>query len=278
MTTSSRERWLSEWEEPAGSPTAMVTFQDEAWLQRFGLPNESNVVDYLRPSAFMPTTTDEELVVDRQATVPSRDAAQPDTLVVRRRNANDETLAMCVARATRRLPTLRSLPHRPHVPSPRPRRRQILRSSRHRTRGAVCPRTRRVARAEGCTCHRARIRPPAGQRRAVRLAAEAVARAIARARARHTARDANAPPPRSTTTRPSSRPRCASSAPTSSRRAAAGRMRSLWPTGVSVPPRDDEPDADDGASARVPPAHRGAAWRALETAVSGVREIGIDEA
>ena len=94
--TLTRERWLSEWEEPAGSPTAMVTFQDEAWLQRFGLPNESNVVDYLRPSAFMPTTTDEELVVDRQATVPSRDAAQPDTLVVRRRNANDETLAMCV--------------------------------------------------------------------------------------------------------------------------------------------------------------------------------------
>ena len=101
MTTVSRERWLSEWEEPAGSRTAMVTFQDEAWLQRFGLPNEGNVVDYLRPSAFMPTAADEELVVDRQATVPGRDAAQPDTLVVRRRNATDETLAMCVPARTR---------------------------------------------------------------------------------------------------------------------------------------------------------------------------------
>ena len=118
MTTSSRERWLSEWEEPAGSPTAMVTFQDEAWLQRFGLPNESNVVDYLRPSAFMPTAADEELVVDRQATVPGRDAAQPDTLVVRRRNANDETLAMCVPSRARDDFQLFALSlTAPHVPS-----------------------------------------------------------------------------------------------------------------------------------------------------------------
>ena len=45
MTTVSRERWLSEWEEPAGARTAMVTFQDEAGLQRFGLPTEGTVDD-----------------------------------------------------------------------------------------------------------------------------------------------------------------------------------------------------------------------------------------
>ena len=46
--------------------------------------------------------------------------------------------------------------------------------------------------------------------------------------------------------------------------------------GTPAPPRDDA-DAED-ASARVPPAHRGAAWQALEVAVAGVREVGIDGA
>ncbi len=271
--TLTRERWLSEWEEPAGSPTAMVTFQDEAWLQRFGLPNESNVVDYLRPSAFMPTATDEELVVDRQATVPSRDAAQPDTLVVRRRNANDETLAMCVRARARDFQLSLSLP------ISRALVRVVARYYVHRgiayeapsAHALVASRVRKAVRAIGLAFDQFTAR-----RRAERQAAEAAARDRASARAPLTARDVDAPP------LPPDDDAFVFAAALREFRADLVQAGGRWADAVAVadgtpaPPRDDA-DAED-ASARVPPAHRGAAWQALEVAVAGVREVGIDGA
>ena len=114
------------------------------------------------------------------------------------------------------------------------------------------------------------------RRRAERQAAEAAARDRASARAPLTARDVNAPP------LPPDDDAFVFAAALREFRADLVQAGGRWADAVAVadgtpaPPRDDA-DAED-ASARVPPAHRGAAWQALEVAVAGVREVGIDGA